>query len=722
MMLNVLPIRAAHCVLCLATLASVILLASPASGQVDTPAAREARQALRQVRKQYGDLPEWNTWAAVLNLPDLQFELLAGERGEPAVLHQAVRKLSSGRLPQFSEPLFTRLATALNVRARELAPIAEADWPSECVHLSKSYVPVTADSLERARKHWVQRLDEFEAVFPKIRERGSQWNAFLFWPESRELASPARKPLPTGDLLDRLETRWTQAPSVWDEPALYEASLAAQEYIRQLRSFLAGETRKQHAAAWRELGQLLEQRSSDPTVNARIAAAVATRESLGESSQLTASIRRELSRPNLVLQMDRQWLQSQFTQQIREPYQINGVFAGTRSIGSGELVGTMRAKILPSSAVGRLQLLFYGTSTGRASGSRDRVEVTSRATTRIAATKPFQINERGLTPETALAGAVTHIVYESIYSPGFARRRNRAIDETYALRPQAERESAEYARRSILKRVNEEAAKVSRNFNASYHSDFRNPRLMALRPSPIIRVRSAEGKVRWQCLLEGPLTFGAPEPPETVEGSMPVVLNLAASALEEQANVALAGRELSGQQLLERMGRASAKMPADDETPADSKDSFKVTFAADPCDFRFEEGAVHARLYITKFDSAGVRYQAMTVDVAYQPQVRDGHVVFARQGRVRATPLATAEGHAPKLSGRQQTLKLAVERKLAKVLTPELEGNEVKLPLTGGEVTMQAEFARLNGSWLQIGLARKSPSKSAAPTGRTVRR
>jgi hypothetical protein len=100
----------------------------------------------------------------------------------------------------------------------------------------------------------------------------------------------------------------------------------------------------------------------------------------------------------------------------------------------------------------------------------------------------------------------------------------------------------------------------------------------------------------------------------------------------------------------------------------------------------------------------------MTVDVAYKPEPRDGRLVLTREGRVRVTPLATAEG-APKISGRQQTLRLAVERKLSKVLSSEIQGEPLKLPLgEDGERRLRVENLRLAGEWLQLGLAPEAGS------------
>src|SRR5262249_24378174 len=161
------------------------------------------------------------------------------------------------------------------------------------------------------------------------------------------------QPAPTLEAtnLDRLETRWAVAPVVWEDELLFETSLAVREYVCQLRAYMKGETREQHEGAWRGLGRLVVAGGRGPAPNAAIAAAVVGRERLGQSSPLTASIRRELSQPNLVLRVSPKWLQSQFAQKINEPYQVDGVFGGSYSSGNGRMVGNMRAEILPSAAV-----------------------------------------------------------------------------------------------------------------------------------------------------------------------------------------------------------------------------------------------------------------------------------------------------------------------------------------------------------------------------------
>lgn len=679
------------------------LIASTAHAQLDTPAASEARTALRAAQDAYRHYDAWNEWAAQFRFWDVQHELWAGERGRPETLDGAVAQLREGRVPQFADRPFVRLASALEARAVELRLMPVAEWPSACQSQAEAFEPVTAELVESARSTCRERLAAFAKHYPPVREPKDAWHQFLYWDEVDYLTARMPGPTPGPAELDRIEMRWSAVPAVWRDDLLFEVSLAVRQFIRLLRAEMIAETAPQRAAAWTELAQLLSARATDPSLGAPVAAAVRRRESLGQASPLTASIRRELSRPNILLQFDAAWLTNEMRQPVDDSYDVNGVFAGTRSVGRGRMIGEMSVRILPSSAVGRLELLFSGTSTARTRGSQDRVVVVSRATTQVAATKPFRLDGVGLTPERALAGATTSVVYESIDSPGLPRRRSQAVSETHARRPQAERESAAYARRSILEQINEQAATIAADFNRAYHRDVRDPRITAGRPAPRIRVIANDQLITWEALLEGPQSFAAASTPEAYECGNPVVMSVAPSVLEEQAVINLGGRELAGAELQQQLWQKPAEaQPESMRKRAD--DEFRVTFAPRPCEVQFVEGAVRVRLFVDKFDSEDVKYPAMTVDVAYKPEPRDGRLVLIREGKVKVTPSATADG-APKLSGRQQTLRLAVERRLSKVLSAEIAAEPVKFPISeDDERPLRVENVRLAGEWLQIGL------------------
>ena len=272
------------------TLASI---AAPAvHAQVDTQAAREARDALRSVRDRYRDSAEWNEWAQKLNLPDVQFELLAGDRGEPEVLQTAVLELLAGRVPQFAEGPFARLAEALDVRAQELTPLPADEWVAACNAALESYRPVLPERVDAGRAACQKRLDAFAQFFPPINVSGSQWNAYLFWDETR---APLSKPSRDRPPLSRYSIAWKHAGPQRHPSGTMSRSMKLRSRSASTSACYAEKSSprsaEQHAVAWNELATLLAEYSSGNPDTAKIAAAVNAREQRGEASRLTMSIR-----------------------------------------------------------------------------------------------------------------------------------------------------------------------------------------------------------------------------------------------------------------------------------------------------------------------------------------------------------------------------------------------------------------------------------------------
>ncbi|MEX2112637.1 MAG: hypothetical protein WD845_05590, partial [Pirellulales bacterium] len=229
-------------------------LTSTAQAQVDTPAAREAREALRAVATNRQELASWNNLAYRLGLADAQYELRLGGRAEPNVLAATAKAIRAGAQGELADPAFQKLAEALERRASELQPVAADAWSAECARQANQHATVTPAAVQAARRELLARLEPLERIVPTIGAPGDTWGDFLSWAATRDLVFKDTRDLA---LLDRLEARWQGAPLVWDAPELVEASLAVQSYIPRYRAFLANETAEERAAAWNELGKLL---------------------------------------------------------------------------------------------------------------------------------------------------------------------------------------------------------------------------------------------------------------------------------------------------------------------------------------------------------------------------------------------------------------------------------------------------------------------------------
>jgi hypothetical protein len=680
-------------------LALVFVASTSAQAQVDTVAAREARAALREMQSTYGRFPAWEPWLRQPAIEAIEYELQAGDRAEPSALIEVAEQLRKGSESFFKPAVFQRLATALEARAIELAPTPAADWPAACRTAAENYSPVEPDDLKRARPALAERLDALERRLPRLRTAGDEWREFLYWPETRWLATSDSVDATT---LDRLEIRWCGAPTLWADTRLVEASLAVQSYIRLLRAHLTHESQETHRAAWTEFADLIAARGESSGGGAeRIAQALTARERLGQSSPLIASMRRELSRPNIVLRARTGWLESRFVQSVTETFDVNDVFAGARSVGSGTLSAKTSCQILPSTTLGHWILRIEGASNSSTTGNADRVSVSSRATTKIRGEKPLSIGVRGVIAGPATASATTAITYDRIDAEGIRRRRDEAVRQTHARRGEAEAQASARAKDSVIERMNEQGARLASELSRPYRERLRNPQLDANRMPPEVRVRTNKDHLRWECRLEGPGKFAAASAPDDFSPEADVVVSFAASALEEQSVVALGGRQLTADELTKELG----KMFGDPSDAAEGEQDFRVEFAAHPCDIEIEDGQLRARFHMSAFASADVEYPPMTVDAVYAVQEKDGGLALVQQGKLQVKPPALADGAAPAPSGRQQTLRLGAERKLNKALAKEFFWSGPPVPGSADkEAKMRVRGAQAERGWLQVAL------------------
>jgi hypothetical protein len=152
---------------------------------------------------------------------------------------------------------------------------------------------------------------------------------------------------------------------------------------------------------------------------------------------------------------------------------------------------------------------------------------------------------------------------------------------------------------------------------------------------------------------------------------------------------------MTGPQLAAQIGEIFGEST---EAPQNDQD-FTVQFDDHACDVDIQGGEILVRFHIKSFDSKDVTYPAMTVDTRYVPELRSGDLAFVRQGRVSVKPIGDG------LSGRQQTLRIVVQRKLGAVLASELIWTRPQRLLTGDD---QAKFkftqVSAEGGWLQLAL------------------
>ena len=97
----------------------------------------------------------------------------------------------------------------------------------------------------------------------------------------------------------------------------------------------------------------------------------------------------------------------------------------------------------------------------------------------------------------------------------------------------------------------------------------------------------------------------------------------------------------------------------------------------------------------------------MTIDARYGIAERAGDLALVRQGNLRVRPPAEANREPSATSGRQQTLRLAVQRKLNKAFADTYVWPGPTLPISSDSLAkLRIERAQVEGGWFQLALVR----------------
>jgi hypothetical protein len=641
--------------------------ATGAFAQVDTVAARTARQTLRDVESHYAGSPSWDDAARRLRLHDVAHELAAGEAADSTALRGAAAEIRRGSDARFREPAFLTLAAQLEARAAELRRIPAAEWPAACRAAADQFSTPTPQQVTASRRRAAAALDALTRAAPSILRPDNSWHRFLEIAKTQALLSPDAK-APTRTRLDHLEWRWTNAPAAWPTPEIVEASLAIRTFLQLQRAARVNESPDARRAAWAELAGLLDNRTSaSPARLAELGRALRGRESLGQGSPLTASIRAELSTPNVVVHVPVRWLEQEVARSIDEPFQVDGSYGGARTTGQGRLTGRLSIDVVPARAAGEWILRFQGTSTSRTTASASGVRVRSHATTTLYGEKRFIIDARGLVPQPAAATATTRVAYDGVSASGGPFRRRAATDQAYGRRRDAEDDTATEARRSLIQRLDRDGADLARRFNQAFLRGIRDPLLADRQTVVDARVVTDATAMEWQYRVRA-LDGIAASPTHSAPSGDRVTLLIAASALQQRGAGLLDGQSFSA----ERLSRAVADLLGDrSAAPADPQE-FLAVFAPHSCEMALDDAQLRTRLHVDKFTSGGTQYPPLAVDVSYNVTPTSDGIQLLRDGGVRVSFTSPGGGPVGRVTGRQQTLKSAVQRKLARVLASEL--------------------------------------------------
>jgi hypothetical protein len=259
----------------------------------------------------------------------------------------------------------------------------------------------------------------------------------------------------------------------------------------------------------------------------------------------------------------------------------------------------------------------------------------------------------------------------------------------------------------VCQRLDSDGQALLATLGRHYDQAIKSPLGLSTEFVTTIRTHGRDDRVEWTCWLESLHGLAAPRPAPQPLADTAVALRVHETFLERYAAVHLAGRTLTSTDLSREL------VPWASSVPANTPPGAKVAAASEPWSLtlleerpvicQIENGLLSLHLRVKEFSAPDSVYPAVSVRIALRPSSRAGGWTLTREGPVEVHPLDYVPGSGQSLSGRQLSLRRAMQRKLEKTLTAEIPVPAWKMLATReGALTLQPRQMRTADGWLAI--------------------
>lgn len=645
-------------------------------------------------------------WRKYLKLDALHAELQNGERASSdtiAAVHGQLRQRGTG----MEHEEFRKLELALEDWRRALdAGFLSGVW-QEAEAEAAAFKPVTDMQLKVSRKAAADAVSAFRTRLAGVSSADA-------WKKSLKLAElEARLKTKETPLLDaRARAMWLESLRTWNEPTL-SAAYSALRHDDQLRlSLAAGDTAATCRQRLTTLHSAVNAHVQHPTVQtfAPMVQAASELEARGHAKKLTQSLRREFSRPNLILQASAEFIEKQTRSDLNERFDVNDTILGTPVEGAGQLQGQAYLKLVPYDSAAGFDLHLEADMTSDTTSSTRGVDVITQGTARLHGRKRLLFDGQGMRLFPSQVNADLDVSLVDVHGGPVKRRVAMSMYEQQ--REQARLESKDRAERRVAEKMDEGLNDVQRRMSSGPAKRYMEP--LFVRQTNVARHwRTTKDALEGRFWSADPHEFGSPTPPPLDVAQRGVTLQMHETFLERMLRKQLSGRTLSQDQLAAESD--TWFMRGGGAAPQRGSVDWNVSFAELPAKVDVVGDELRLVLYCTEFSSEKGVFPGMQIGVNYDIACRDQRLVLERRDAVSIMPLDYKPGDDVQFSGRQQVLRSVMRRAFEKQFPTEvaLAGFEPS-PENGLKQPLAFRQALAKDGWLAVVLEPKTEAQTAA--------
>lgn len=665
--------------------------------------AASAATPLERARIALGDLHRWlgtddngMRWREFLKSSELAAELDKGILADRDVVQSVITQYASGE-SGLDQRRFVAVRDAVLEWSHDLARFQDG-LSQSALTAKTAFRPATTTSVDQARRTLQAEMRNLESFLDRgSRDNANAWKEYLRWDALK--SSVDDKPNIGGlqNLLEQYQTKekgLNLAPFVRVRRAIQryaDAALFADERTKELFEERLDELAK------RLRNHAYQPNNEDAVFIGRTLDLL---QRTGHAPWLVEAIHRRYWRPNLLVQVSENMMNSAMSRDVNEVQNVNENILGTAIRGQARLRGRVNVSLVPSNDRAVLSVLLGGTAYSDSIGYNRKFRICSEGETSLCASKQIFINESGLTSTPAAANAHMQTQITGIGGARLRLMRKIVRKKAEQMKPQAEQIAAGKAAEQLSERFDNESAGMLSDANSRFHQAKNHELLRRFDAHPrSLQFSTTSTHLHFAALATKDDQLAAPGSPPALAGAHDVLFHVHESMVGNVSEYVLGNFTLTDARLVELMKENKLEVP-DELQPAPGKEAWSITFAAShPVRVHFAGQRLAIGIRGKRF-TRGDQKLNRTIEISgtYRFEVTPTGPRLFREGDVNIDLGVRS------LGVQQLAMKTFMQRKFDAMFRKEIDASKAQLPEQVRQLKLQFREMHANDGWLSVAL------------------
>ncbi len=493
-------------------------------------------------------------WQDYLHLPELQAELMWGDRPIRRPLIRSYQRLSSG-YPGLEQKRFEALRQAL----QDYLQVSQVASPLRSQEAQRRQLQDAMNGLDRA-------LVQAGAT------KEQEWKAYLDWLSLAELSTDSS---PDVRQLGRLMSRFESDEEGLELAPFSRVRRELTRYVELIQQDRGPAPIDRYREQMEQLARSLDEFATLPsaTVSTELTDRLEWLSSTGYATDLTYRIRNAFRRPNLRVDVDGDFFVQRMADTRNEATPVNRCFEGAHVLGCARTSASFTGQLVPMQNAVAIDILVGGTTVADTTARQRKVSVFSQGITWTTGTKRIFFDPNGISSTCATATACTH---QSTCGVHVDRRVGRRLISRFARRkakkttPKAISLANSEAQQTIASRLDEETGEMLAKANRQFHEQMDELRRGGLYPDQL-NMSSTSEQINIRGLVASNSYLGSPTEPPALPMSGQVKAQLHESLINNMMAKQLGGRQIDNEMIVETMRDNGMEVPDELLAPSERK-------------------------------------------------------------------------------------------------------------------------------------------------------